>query len=355
MFGRDITEQHRALVALAQSEAKYRSVVMSMAEGVVFQNADGEVIEVNSAAEAIQGRLDAEMMGHTSDDPQWGAVRADGSPFPGDEHPAMVTLRTGVGQSNVIMGIRRPDGERRWISINSAPVARADGREPEAVVTTFHDITDRKRVEDELAAHVAQLETSMRGTLRAVASMVELRDPYTAGHMQRVGSIAKDLGREMGWSARRCDFVEMAGMVHDVGKIAIPSELLSKPTSLSPIETELIRSHAEWSYEILKNVSFPVPIVEIVHQHHERMDGTGYPLGLRGDEILPEARVLAVVDILESMAAHRPYRPALGVDAALGELHALSGTAVDPDVVDALERLIKGGYELPNPPPALRL
>ena len=260
VFGRDVTDQRQALAALADSEQKYRSVVESMAEGVVIQLADGRIVETNRAAQEIEGRSDDDMQGHTSDDEMWGAVHEDGTPFPGEEHPSMVTLRTGEPQLNVVMGVRRPSGERRWLSINSAPVSSGDGGVLSSVVTTFHDITDRKRAQDAVADNLRRLQAIMQQTLEAVARMVELRDPYTSGHMERVGMVAHDIGMEMGWSEARCRMLRYAGMVHDVGKIAVPVEVLTKPTRLTDLEMELVRSHAEWSYEILKDIDFPDPI-----------------------------------------------------------------------------------------------
>ena len=143
--------------------------------------------------------------------------------------------------------------------------------------------------------------------------------------------------------------MEMIGLVHDIGKIAVPSEILTKPSRLTPIEMQLVREHAQAGYDILKDVPFDAPVAEIIRQHHERMDGSGYPRGLQGDDILPEARVLAVADVLESMAAHRPYRPALGLDVAMEELMRHQGTLYDHDVVEAAARLIRDkGYVLPR-------
>ena len=153
----------------------------------------------------------------------------------------------------------------------------------------------------------------------------------------------------MGWSEQKCKELEMIGLVHDIGKIGLPAEILSKPSKLSVLEYEIVKAHAEKGYEVLKGVEFPMPVAEIIRQHHERMNGSGYPRGLKGEQILPEARVLAVADVLESMASHRPYRPALGMDAALDELMKNRGTLYDPDVVDALLRLVRGkGYRLPD-------
>ncbi len=319
-----------------------------MAEGAVIQGEDGRITAVNPAAERIQGRTADEMMGLTSDAPTWEAVREDGHPFPGNEHPSMVTLNTGAPQTSVVMGITRPSGERRWISINSEPIVDDGDARPRAVVTTFHDITERKQAEQRMADYVRRLEASMEQTLQAVATMVEMRDPYTAGHERRVGLIAFDIGRELGWSDERCRALQLAGLVHDIGKIAIPSEILTKPSHLSDLEMMIVRTHAERGYEILRDVQFPHPIAEIIYSHHERMDGQGYPRGLSGNEILPEARVLAVADVLESMSSHRPYRPALGIDLALAEIELNRASKYDADVVDAAVRMIRvNGYALP--------
>jgi HD-GYP domain-containing protein (c-di-GMP phosphodiesterase class II) len=194
-----------------------------------------------------------------------------------------------------------------------------------------------------------RLEEAMRGTLHAVARMVDLRDPYTAGHERRVWLVAAAIARELHWSEDRCQMLELLGLVHDVGKVSVPAELLSKPTRLTHNEFELIKTHAQAGYDILKDVQFHgIAVAEIVRQHHERLDGRGYPRGLKGDEILPEARVLAVADVLESMASHRPYRPALGMDAALAELEKGKGNAFDPEVVDTAVRMVREkGYLLP--------
>ncbi|WP_230371370.1 HD-GYP domain-containing protein [Paludibacterium denitrificans] len=179
--------------------------------------------------------------------------------------------------------------------------------------------------------------------------MVDLRDPYTAGHERRVGLIAYAIARELGWEPERCNAMEMTGLVHDIGKIAIPAEILSKPTRLTPLEMAMVRGHAQAGYDILKDVPFAAPVAEAIRQHHERMDGSGYPQGLKGDEILPEARVLAVADVIESMAAHRPYRAALGLNTALAEIEQGKGRLYDTEVAEAALRLVREkGYQLPQ-------
>lgn len=210
------------------------------------------------------------------------------------------------------------------------------------------DITERKQAEQQIAEYVKQLEGTMQNTLQAVANMVEMRDPYTAGHEHRVGLISEAIAREMGWPEDKCHNLQLIGLVHDIGKIAVSAEILSKPGRLTKVEFEIVQAHSERGYEILKDVDFPLPIAEIIYQHHERMDGSGYPRGLKGDEIAPEARVLAVADVLESMASHRPYRPALGIDTAIKEIADHRGTWFDAPVVDAMLRLIRDkGYQLP--------
>jgi putative nucleotidyltransferase with HDIG domain len=171
---------------------------------------------------------------------------------------------------------------------------------------------------------------------------MELRDPYTAGHQARVAAISCAIAKELGWNEDRIKGLQMAGLIHDIGKIGIPSEILSKPSQLSEFEEKLMEEHAEHSFQLLKGIDFPWPIAEMVHQHHERMDGSGYPHGLKGDEIMLEGRVLAVADTIEAMSTHRPYRPALGLPAAIQEIKARSGIQLDAQVVNAALHLFEG-------------
>jgi len=194
----------------------------------------------------------------------------------------------------------------------------------------FGIVTLRTRGAHERGA--ARLQRSMEATIQVIAGTVEMRDPYTAGHQVRVAELATAIARGMGLPEEQAQGIRLAGMVHDLGKIHIPAEILSRPGKLSPIERELIKSHSEAGYDILKGVDFPWPIAQTVYQHHERLDGSGYPRGLKGDEILLEARVLMVADVIEAMASHRPYRPAIGIDLALEEVAANAGKCYDADV-----------------------
>jgi HD-GYP domain-containing protein (c-di-GMP phosphodiesterase class II) len=186
-----------------------------------------------------------------------------------------------------------------------------------------------------------QLSEALAASVAAIVTAMEMRDPHTAGHQGRVAEIAVAIGKEMGWSTERLLGLRMAAMVHDIGKISIPAEILTKPTRLSAGEWALIHEHPESGYSILKDIPFTWPIAEIVREHHEKLDGSGYPRGLKGDEILPEAKVLAVADIVEAMASDRPYRAALGLEAALAEIERLAGTQLDAEAVRVCTALFR--------------
>jgi HD-GYP domain-containing protein (c-di-GMP phosphodiesterase class II) len=193
-----------------------------------------------------------------------------------------------------------------------------------------------------------ELRLSLAGTLHAVSAAAETRDPYTAGHQRRVTAIALAIARELGCSDDECNALRIAGTVHDIGKLGIPAEILSKPGPLSAIELDLIREHPQTAYKILADVPFPGPVAEIVLQHHERLDGSGYPRGLTGEQTLREARILAVADVVEAMASHRPYRAARGIDAALGEIEQGAGRLYDSEAVEACLHLFRDkGFALP--------
>jgi response regulator RpfG family c-di-GMP phosphodiesterase len=202
------------------------------------------------------------------------------------------------------------------------------------------DIVRRKSAEAEVQSTLAKLRSAMGGIVQAMAMTVERRDPYTAGHQRRVSDLARGVAVEMALSSHQIDGIRIAGLIHDLGKICVPAEILSKPGQLSEIEHTLIKDHPQVGYEILKEVEFPWPVAQIVLQHHERIDGSGYPAGLCGEDILVEARTLAVADVVEAMASHRPYRPTLGRDMALEEISQNRGVLYDPDVVDACMKLL---------------
>ena len=186
----------------------------------------------------------------------------------------------------------------------------------------------------------------MEGTIHTIAATVEARDPYTAGHQKRVAGLAVAIASEIRLSEYQIEGIRMTGIIHDLGKIKIPAEILSKPGMISDLEYEIIKTHPQVGRDLLKDIEFPWPIAQIVLQHHEKMNGSGYPRGLKGEEILLEARILAVSDIVEAMSSHRPYRPALGIVKALDQIKKDRGTLLDPDVVDACLKVFKQGYKL---------
>jgi PAS domain S-box-containing protein len=522
---RDLNEHKPTERLLAESEEQYRLLIMTMAEGVTLQDENSVIIAHNKSAERILGLSSEQLNGRTSLDLCWYAIHEDGSPFPGETHPVVMTLKTGLPQSNVIMGIHKSEGELTWISVNVQPIFKEGQTTPYRVVATMRDITERKLAEVsliksnraiaalsavnhslvhsteehelllavcqaivrqgnyrmvwvgyleqdaaksvrpvaqdgfeenylELAAltwadteygrgpigraarsgqtqvvqniqtdagmlswraeaeksglasiialpltnagkvfgvltiysvyidafgeeeislleqmagdlvfginslrtrqerdialkenkhQLAQLQDNLEGTVKAITKMVEMRDPYTAGHEVRVAELATAIAKEMGLTDEQVHGIHLGGMVHDLGKIQIPAEILSMPRRLTEIEYGLIKIHPQAGYNILKDIDFPWPIAQMVLQHHERIDGSGYPQGLKGESILIEARILCVADVVEAMSAHRPYRPGLGIEAALNEIKKGSGTIYDTEVVDVCLKLFGEG------------
>jgi putative nucleotidyltransferase with HDIG domain len=196
-------------------------------------------------------------------------------------------------------------------------------------------VIKERKTNQELKESLKRMNDIVDGVINSLSSTVDARDPYTAGHQKRVAQLAVSIATAMALSQTKIASIRMAGILHDIGKIAIPAEILSKPSTLSDIEFSLIKTHPQVGYDILKNINFPTPVAKIVHQHHERLNGSGYPLGLSGEDILFEARILTVADVVEAMSSHRPYRPGLGIDKALAEIQKNKGEFYDPDVVDA--------------------
>ncbi len=231
----------------------------------------------------------------------------------------------------------RKDGSRVNVSIIGYPIQF--GSEQIGMYGIYRDLTRLKHSEKELQSNLEKLRKAMGGIIHAMVSTVEVRDPYTAGHQQRVANLARAIAQEMELPKEEVEGIRMASTLHDLGKVNIPAEILSKPGRLTDIEFSLIKMHPEIAYEILKKIDFSWPIAEIVYQHHERIDGSGYPRGLRGKDIPLAARILTVADVVEAIASHRPYRPALGMKKALNEISKNGGIFYDRDVVDACLRL----------------
>lgn len=217
-------------------------------------------------------------------------------------------------------------------------------RLPEAVrhaVSNARLSAQGKLAEQKIIQRDRQIKNSLIDFVGSLASIVEMRDQYTAGHQRRVADLAVAIAQEMNMSEQQIEGIRLGGMIHDIGKMRVPAEILSKPGRLSDLEYKMIQQHAEAGYDILKGGDFPWPIAQMVYQHHERMDGSGYPRGLKGADILMEARILAVADVVEAIASHRPYRPGLGNDAALAEISRGRGVIYEPAAVDACIKLFR--------------
>jgi PAS domain S-box-containing protein len=480
-----------------------RRLLESINVGVVVQDRNNVIVDANSVAPAILGLTRDQLLGRTPFDSEWGAVHEDGSPFPGEDHPITISVRTGEPCTDVLMGVDKPGHGRRWLSINSAPIVVDD--RVVGGTATFADVTvriaehralrtfsrlnhvllsttdeadllqdmcttiveaggyalvwiaianhdEQRSVEiacsagatdflhhevvswseyrptglgptgtalrtgvtqvandlnrqenygpwrerarqfglaaavtipldlrpgqptvlsiysqdagafdgvavellaemaDQFSFGVAHLRYSARlrdaldGTLAAMSRLTETRDPYTAGHQHHVGDLGAAIAERLGLDPESVRGIRDAGEVHDLGKIAIPAEILSRPGKLDAAEFEIVKRHAQIGNDILRSSGLPWPLADVALQHHERLDGSGYPQGLHGDEICLPARIIAVADVVEAMSQHRPYRPALSIEVALAEVAAGAGTRFDADAVAACHAVFDDGY-----------
>jgi putative nucleotidyltransferase with HDIG domain len=239
--------------------------------------------------------------------------------------------------------MRTLDGQIRRCVI-SLPLPQ-DMEAARQVPVSIIDITEQTEAEEQARSLGARLEKASLDAVGAVAAMVERRDPYTSGHQANVAALSVEIARKLGWDRFKIEGLRLGAMIHDIGKISVPSEILNRPGKLTDSEFAIIKAHPETGYDILKGTDFPWPIREMILQHHERLDGSGYPAGMRGDAILDETRVLSVADVLDAITSHRPYRPSRGIETALKEIEDGRGTYYDPAVVDAALELIRDeGY-----------
>jgi putative nucleotidyltransferase with HDIG domain/PAS domain S-box-containing protein len=236
------------------------------------------------------------------------------------------------------------DGEPFAVSAHVS--AQTDHRDhPVRMLWLLRDVREDKAEAERLKSLLSRLKSSFHGIVDAVAEAVEIKDPQTAGHQRRVGQLAVAIAREMGFSLNRLEGIRVAGLLHDIGKVAVPIEILSKPGELNNLEVEFIKSHCQVGFDLLKNIDFPWPVLPAILQHHERLDGSGYPAGLTDEDIILEARILGVADVIEAMICARSYGPAQGIDQALKEIHQQSGILYDPEVVDiCLKLFVEKGF-----------
>jgi PAS domain S-box-containing protein/putative nucleotidyltransferase with HDIG domain len=324
----DITERKLGEEALKQSEEQYRSLVVNLDDVIFTINAEGHITYISPVVERFAGYKAEEIIGQ----PFMSYIHPD------DRQSLLESFRRSLGgqAEPAEFRILRKDGASLYVRSLSRALAE-NGQV--SLTGILSDITERKQAEDELRESHAKLAKTFEQTVVSLASIAEMRDPYTAGHQVRVAGLACRIASEIGMSAEQIGAIRTAALLHDIGKIIVPPEIWNKPGKLNVIERSFVEGHAQASYDILKTIDFEFPIAEIVRQHHEKLDGSGYPQGLSGDSILKEARILTVADIVEAMASHRPYRPALPLKVALEEIGSHRGTLYDADAVDACLRL----------------
>lgn len=329
--GHDVTERRQAEERLAESELRLRTLVEATHQ-LVWTTGPGGIIDGPMESwSAFTGQTGEEVLGDG-----WAEAI-----HPDDRDRVLTAWRTAVAARVVHTyeyRLRDRDGRYRWIETRAVPL-EGDG-EPR-YIAAGHDITERKEAEEEVRRRVRELEEAMERTVVALSGAASARDPYTVGHERRVGELSMAIGEQLGMPADELRLLRLAATVHDLGKIAIPAEILSKPIGLSEAEYAIIRAHARIGWEMLLPAGLPESVTDAVLQHHERLDGSGYPNGLRGEEIGRFARILAVADVVMAMSTHRPYRPVVGIDAALEEIERGRGTQYDPAAADACLRLFK--------------
>ena len=327
----DITERKTIEAALMESEIKYRRIFESF-EDLYYQTDEKGIIRVLSPSlYRLTGWSPDELIGKPV---------TDVYVSPNDQGGLLAEISPNGFLRDYEVFLKKKDGTQAYASLTASIFTDPDGR-PCGIAGTLRDITERKQAEEERKQSFERLRKVLGATVQSISMTVEMKDPYTAGHQQRVSDLARSIATEMGLSADRRDFIRTASSIHDIGKISIPSEILSKPTKLTDLEFSLIKTHSQSGYDILKDIDFPWPVADVVLQHHERMNGSGYPQGLKGDDILLEARIMAVADVVEAIGSHRPYRPSLGIDFALEEISRNKGILYDADVVDACLKLFQ--------------
>jgi PAS domain S-box-containing protein len=331
----DITERKQAEDDLKQAEERYRGIFENAQEGIFQSNDEGRFFTANRAL--------ATMLGYDSPEDLMTTVINIPKQLYVNPEDRKVLLKM-IEEQGAVRGFEtqfyRKNGSMIWVSVDLQAVRDTGGR-----VLYYEGFNEDITIKRE---SIERMRKALGATVQAMAMTVETRDPYTAGHQRRVADLARSIATEMNLPADQIDGIRMAATIHDLGKISVPAEILSKPTKLTALEFSLIKTHPQSGYDILKDIDFPWPVARTVLEHHERMNGSGYPNGLTGDDILIESRILAVADVVESMASHRPYRLSLGIEAALQEIEKNKGTLYDNTVADVCLRVFREkDYQLP--------
>jgi len=325
--------QKKTEEALRQSRQEFISIFRDNPEAIVYVDEKGIILDINLRFSELFGYSLEEIKGKNIN---------SGIIHPPDkikEGKDLDNKALSKGYVNFETIRKKKDGTLFPVSISGSPIL-IDGK-PRGIIGMFADITERKKTEEQLKESFKKLQKTIEVSISAISLITEARDAYTAGHQRRVAKLAVALAKEMGFPKDKIEGIKIAALIHDVGKINLPAEILSKPGKLSEVEFNLIKNHSQIGYDILKKVDFLWPIAEIVFQHHEKINGSGYPRGLKGDEILLEAKIICVADVVEAMSSHRPYRPALGIGKALEEISQNKGILYDPEVVDVCLKLFK--------------
>lgn len=327
----DITARKTAEEDLKKSEEKYRNIFENALEGIFQITPEGRYLSVNPALARIHGFNSPDEMIHSVTDI---AHQLYVDPSRRAELKRLTEEKGFVKDFEIMM--RRKDLSLQWVSVNSHAVRDNNGNIL-YYEGTLQDITSRKLAEEELS----QLKKTLEGVINAISSTVEMREPCSKDHQKRVSKLAGTIANEMGFTQDAIKNLVIAGLIHDIGKISIPAEILNKPAQLSEMEFSLVRTHALAGYNIVKTSGLSYPVSEVVLQHHERLNGSGYPTGLKGVEILLESRILAVADVVEAIVSNRPYRLALGINAGLTEIKNNKGIFYDADVVNICLKLFQ--------------
>ncbi len=327
----DITARKTAEEDLKKSEEKYRNIFENALEGIFQITPEGRYLSVNPALARIHGFNSPDEMIHSVTDI---AHQLYVDPSRRAELKRLTEEKGFVKDFEIMM--RRKDLSLQWVSVNSHAVRDNNGNIL-YYEGTLQDITSRKLAEEELS----QLKKTLEGVINAISSTVEMREPCSKDHQKRVSKLAGAIANEMGFTQDAIKNLVIAGLIHDIGKISIPAEILNKPAQLSEMEFSLVKTHALAGYNIVKTSGLSYPVSEVVLQHHERLNGSGYPTGLKGVEILLESRILAVADVVEAIVSNRPYRLALGINAGLTEIKNNKGIFYDADVVNICLKLFQ--------------
>jgi PAS domain S-box-containing protein len=329
--------KYKMQMELKNRERWLSTILKSIGDGVIATDEVGAITFMNPLAESLTGWRMNQALDRTLGD-----VFRVMNQKPGKMQPVSVKkILKGEGSDLSDKAILvSKTGKKTPIDPRLDPI-KDDAGNITGVVLTFTDVTARTIAEEELKRSFEQQKIAMEGTVRAIAYTIETRDPYTAGHQRRVTKLACTIGEEKGLPEDQIEGLRMSGELHDIGKIHVPAEILSKPGQISDAEYTIIKTHAQVGHDILKTIEFPWPVAKIVLQHHERIDGSGYPQGLKGKDILLEAKILAVADVIEAMATHRPYRPALSIEESLEEISKNRGKLYDPEIVDICLKLFK--------------